>query len=101
MKFNFSILFFISLFFFACNNVEQKTPTDTQQSTIEQKKDLDLKSLEGQAYDAARKLILNAGWSPIKQDATAAVAEGGVAKYGNGKIFWERGYHEVGACSGT
>ncbi len=52
--------------------------------------------IDGLSYDQARKKILAAGWKPrvtAEQDDTLT--------YGNGPIFWSRGYREVEVCAGT
>ncbi len=50
-------------------------------------------------YDVARRTLIKAGWLPNKrlpihgQDVSV--------QSGNGPIFWQRGYWELEACSGT
>lgn len=46
------------------------------------------------SYDNARQLLLRQGWAP-RQDVNDGVLSG------NGRIFWERGYTELVASSGT
>ncbi|MGZ5172245.1 MAG: hypothetical protein ACXWCY_32940 [Burkholderiales bacterium] len=55
--------------------------------------------LPGLIYDEARELLLNAGWQPRRQHWTYA-SEPDV-QFGNGKVFWERGYWEIIHASGT
>lgn len=53
----------------------------------------------GLPYDEARELLIEEGWIPAKNPWS----HGGSVdvKWGNGPIFWERGYWELEACSGT
>ena len=52
--------------------------------------------LIGLSYDQARQLILSDGWSPRRGDGESADVE-----FGNGRIFWERGFTELQGASGT
>ena len=52
-------------------------------------------------YHRARKMLLAAGWQPLR---TRSYNEGDAdpdISSGNGPTFWERGYVEVEVCSGT
>lgn len=53
----------------------------------------------GMTYDDARALLIKEGWMPDKRGwqygSDPAVA------YGNGPIFWARGYFELESSSGT
>lgn len=52
-------------------------------------------------YHKARKRLLAAGWQPVRTKSfNDANADPDIA-YGNGQIFWRKGYVEVEACSGT
>lgn len=53
----------------------------------------------GKSYDAARKILIKAGWRPNKRPASHG--DDVSVQSGNGPIFWRRGYWEVEACSGT
>jgi hypothetical protein len=50
-------------------------------------------------YHKARKRLLAAGWQPLRTKSFNE-ADPDIA-YGNGRLFWRRGYVEVEACSGT
>ena len=52
-------------------------------------------------YHKARKMLLAAGWQPLR---TRSYNEGDTdpdISSGNGPVFWKRGYVEVEVCSGT
>ena len=57
--------------------------------------------ITGKPYQEGRDFIIKKGWSPIVIDSTEAHQPGGVALYGNGKVLWNMGFHEVESCSGT
>ena len=52
-------------------------------------------------YLKARKKLLLAGWQPVQTLSFNEVSEDPNIKYGNGPLFWERGYVELESCSGT
>jgi len=52
-------------------------------------------------YHKARKRLLAAGWQPLKTKSFNESNSDPDIAYGNGHIFWKRGYVEVEACSGT
>lgn len=53
-------------------------------------------------YHTARKKLLIAGWRPLRTKPPDVVAgDDPDIAYGNGKLFWDKGYVEVEACSGT
>ena len=52
-------------------------------------------------YHKARKRLLAAGWQPLRTKSYNRVDTDPDIKYGNGRLFWKRGYVEVEACSGT
>lgn len=52
-------------------------------------------------YHRARKKLLAAGWQPLRTKSFNDVDSDPDISYGNGRIFWEKGYVEVEACSGT
>jgi TIR domain-containing protein len=60
---------------------------------------LSVPNLYGKTYDAARKVLIRAGWQPNAKH----VSHGGDAQVqsGNGPIFWHRGYWELEACAGA
>ena len=52
-------------------------------------------------YHAARKKLLAARWQPVRTKSFNEADSDPDISYGNGLIFWRRGYVEVEFCSGT
>jgi hypothetical protein len=52
-------------------------------------------------YHKARKKLLAAGWQPLQTKSFNETDTDPDISYGNGRLFWRRGYVEVEACSGT
>ena len=52
-------------------------------------------------YHKARKKLLAAGWQPLRTKSFNQSGNDPDIAYGNGSLFWKRGYVEVEACSGT
>ena len=52
-------------------------------------------------YHKARKKLLAARWQPLRTRSINEVDTDPDISYGNGRLFWRRGYGEVEACSGT
>jgi hypothetical protein len=52
-------------------------------------------------YPKARKKLLAAGWQPLQTKSVNEAEEDPDIRYGNGLLFWRRGYVEVEACLGT
>ena len=52
-------------------------------------------------YHRARKKLLAAGWLPLRTKSFNEARSDPDVSYGNGQIFWRRGYVEVEACAGT
>ena len=52
-------------------------------------------------YHKARKKLLAAGWQPLHTKSFSEASTDRDISYGNGRIFWRKGYVEVEACSGT
>jgi hypothetical protein len=52
-------------------------------------------------YHKARKRLLAAGWQPLQTKSFNEADNDPDISYGNGRLFWRRGYVEVEACSGT
>ena len=52
----------------------------------------------GLTYPRARKMLLAAGWLPLKTNSSHSDVN---VSYGNGPFFWRRGYTEVESCAGT
>jgi hypothetical protein len=57
-----------------------------------------LPKITGLAYHRARPMLLAAGWRPLKTKSSATDVD---ISYGNGPLFWRRGYIELESCSGT
>lgn len=55
--------------------------------------------IAGTTYDDARARLVDAGWQPRLHHWSYASEPG--MQYGNGLIFWQRGYHEIIHASGT
>lgn len=52
-------------------------------------------------YHKARKKLLAAGWQPLQTKSFNKADSDPDISYGNGRLFWKRGYVEVEGCSGT
>ena len=52
-------------------------------------------------YHKARKRLMAAGWQPLQTKSSEGADDDPDISYGNGRLFWRRGYVEVEACSGT
>lgn len=52
-------------------------------------------------YAKARKKLLIAGWQPFRTIHHNDGDKNPDIAYGNGQLFWKRGYREVESCSGT
>ena len=52
-------------------------------------------------YHNARKKLLAVGWQPVQTKSFNNTNTDPDIAYGNGSIFWKRGYLEVESCSGT
>ena len=52
-------------------------------------------------YSKARSRLLATGWQPLQKKSVNQAAEDPDIKYGNGPLFWKRGYVELKSCSGT
>src|SRR6266498_2248186 len=51
-------------------------------------------------YHKARKRLIAVGWQPLRRRSIDEADTDQDIIYGNGPIFWKRGYMEVEACSG-
>jgi hypothetical protein len=58
-------------------------------------------AVKGATYHAARKKLLFAGWKPLRTKPLAVTETDPDMETGNGPIFWQKGYIELEACSGT
>jgi hypothetical protein len=52
-------------------------------------------------YHKARKMLIAAGWQPLRTKSFREADTDPDIASGNGRIFWKKGYVEVEACSGT
>lgn len=52
-------------------------------------------------YHTARKKLLAARWQPVRTKSFNEAESDPDISYGNGRVFWKRGYFEVEFCSGT
>lgn len=52
-------------------------------------------------YHKARKRLLAAGWQPLRTKPRNYSGDDPDISYGNGLLFWRKGYLEVESCSGT
>ena len=52
-------------------------------------------------YVRARKKLLLARWQPLQTKSFNEASGGADLLYGNGPLFWKRGYVELESCSGT
>jgi len=57
-----------------------------------------LPAIVGLTYPRARRILLAAGWRPLKTNSSATDIS---VSYGNGPFFWGKGYIELEGCSGT
>ena len=60
----------------------------------------DLLNIIGLTYHDARSVIIGAGWQPLQTLQPGTNDYEVETEYGEGKLFWEKEYHELQACSG-
>lgn len=60
----------------------------------------DLLNINGLTYHQARPIIIGAGWNPLQTLQEGANDHKMATEYGEGKLFWEKGYRELQTCSG-
>ncbi len=60
-----------------------------------------LAAITGLTYHRARKRLLSAGWQPLQTKSFNEADTDPDISYGNGRLFWRRGYVEVESCAGT
>ena len=60
-----------------------------------------LPAITDSTYHKARKRLLAAGWQPVRTRSFNEASTDPDITYGNGPLFWRKGYVEVEACSGT
>ncbi len=56
--------------------------------------------ITGLTYHDARDLLLEAGWQPVKSIHYNDIENSNIS-YGNGALFWNKGYIELESCAGT
>jgi hypothetical protein len=52
-------------------------------------------------YHRARKKLLAAGWQPLRTKSFNLARTDPDISYGNGQLFWRKGYVEIESCAGT
>ena len=62
---------------------------------------IDLPNLEGKTYHEARKTIISKGWKPNQTIFLKLASESPDIQFGNGPLFWKKGYIELESCAGT
>mgnify|MGYP001796643193 CR=1 FL=1 len=85
------------------NNVVQGTGNQLniqQESEARSRGEFDIPAISGLSYHEAREILVKEGWIPFTQRHFYSQEEPSL-QYGTGKIFWDLGYWEVIACSGT
>ncbi len=60
----------------------------------------DLLNIKGLTYHEARPIIIGAGWIPMQTLEEGTRDHKITTKYGEGKLFWSKGYIEIQTCSG-
>ena len=60
-----------------------------------------LPAITDSTYHKARKRLLAAGWQPVRTRSFNEASTDPDITYGNGPLFWRKGYVEVEACSVT
>jgi hypothetical protein len=75
------------------NAANELNPTGTSSFRIP------IPNLFGLDYDDARARLIEAGWQPCMNHWS--YADNMDIRYGNGPVFWQKGYHEIESSSGT
>lgn len=60
----------------------------------------DLLNIKGLTYHQARPIIMAAGWGPLQTLQEGTEDYDIDAMSGDGKIVWNKGYHELQSCTG-
>ena len=81
------------------NNNSQGKPSPSPSPSPTPRDQPAIPKIYDKTYDVARKLLIKEGWLPNKR--LPIHGEDVEVQSGNGPIFWERGYWELEACSGT
>ena len=72
-----------------------------QESPCRPAKHAKVPAIKESTYHKARKRLLAAGWQPVKTKSVKEARTDPDISYGNGPLFWRKGYVEIEACSGT
>lgn len=73
----------------------------TQEKPCQPRRHAKLPVITDSTYHKARKRLLAAGWQPVRTKSYNEAETDPDISYGNGRLFWRKGYVEVEACSGT
>ena len=73
----------------------------TQERPCPPRRHAKLPAITDSTYHKARKRLLAAGWQPVQRKSFDEATSDPDISYGNGRLFWRKGYVEVEACSGT
>src|SRR5688572_3918400 len=76
-------------------------PLLAQEPPCAPKKHARLPAITEMTYHRARKKLLAAGWQPLRTKSFNEARTDSDISYGNGQLFWRKGYVEVEACAGT
>ena len=75
--------------------------TLAQDKPCQPQKHAKLPRITESTYAKARKKLIAAGWQPFQTKFANEADEDPDIKYGNGALFWKKGYVEIESCSGT
>jgi hypothetical protein len=73
----------------------------TQDKPCTPKRHAKLPAITELTYHRARRKLLAAGWQPLQTKSFNKAASDPDISYGNGQLFWRKGYVEVESCAGT
>ncbi|HEU4509180.1 MAG TPA: hypothetical protein VFR78_13115 [Pyrinomonadaceae bacterium] len=73
----------------------------TQEKPCQPRRHAKLPAITESTYHKARKKLLAAGWQPVRTKSYNEADTDPDISYGNGRLFWRKGYIEVEACAGT
>ena len=71
------------------------------QQTCQPSKHAKLPAIVSMTYHKARPLLLRNGWQPYQTIHVNEAKTHPATSYGNGQLFWNRGYYEIEDCAGT
>lgn len=75
--------------------------TPAQEKPCQPRRHTKLPAVTEFTYHKARKRLLAAGWQPLQTKSFNEANDDPDISYGNGRLFWRKGYVEVEACAGT